>query len=211
MLSDHVFARIKQETDQYFRHSHHDRSHVQRVYNLALKIAEEERADLDIVKAAVLLHDIARALEDEGKVEDHAVESAKMAKKILKDVHFPEQKAVEVVHCIETHRFKKGAKAETLEAKILQDADRLDILGAVGIARVFARGGWSNMPIHDPSIPPKKKYDGKSLTSVNHICEKILKVKDTVNTKAARRIAKERHAFVQEFLNRLLGEWRGEK
>jgi len=210
MLSDSVFDRIRRETDQYFRHSHHDKSHVQRVYNLALKIAEGEKADLDIVKAAVLLHDIARALEDEGKIEDHAAVSARMAKKILENVDFPKQKAVEVAHCIEAHRFRKGKRAETLEARILQDADRLDILGAIGIARVFVRGGWGNMPIYDPSIPPKKRYDGRSLTSVNHLYEKILKVKDTMNTKTAREIAEERHAFVREFLERLLREWNGE-
>lgn len=210
MLSDSIFDKIRQKTDQYFRHSHHDKSHVQRVYNLALRIADEEKADMDIVKAAVLLHDIARALEDEGKIEDHAAESARMAKKILYDVDFPQQKAADVIHCIEAHRFKKGTRAVTLEARILQDADRLDILGAIGIARVFARGGWGNMSIYDPSIPPKKKYDGKSLTSVNHLYEKILKVKDTINTKTAKEIAEERHAFVQEFLDRLLKEWKGE-
>jgi uncharacterized protein len=210
MLNDSVFDRIRQQTVQYFRHSHHDKSHVQRVYNLALRIAEGEKADLDIVKAAALLHDIARALEDEGKIKDHATESAKMAKKILEKVDFPRQKAVEVVHCIEAHRFRKGKRAETLEARILQDADRLDILGAIGIARVFARGGWGNMPIYDPSIPPKKRYDGRSLTSVNHLYEKILKVKDTMNTKTAREIAEERQAFVREFLERLLREWKGE-
>ena len=209
MLSDSVFEKIRLKTDQYFRHSHHDKSHVERVYNLALRIAEMEKADVDIVKAAVLLHDVARALEDEGKIEDHAAESAKMAKKVLNDVGFPHQKAAEVIHCIKVHRFRKGKRAESLEAKILQDADRLDILGAIGIARVFARGGWSDMPIYDPSIPPKKKYDGRSLTSVNHLCEKILKAKDTINTETARKIGEERHAYVQEFLDRFLKEWPG--
>jgi uncharacterized protein len=97
-----------------------------------------------------------------------------------------------------------------LEAEILQDADRLDIIGAIGIARVFTRGGWSNQPIHDPKTPPKEKYDGKSLTAVNHIYEKNLKVKDTINTKTAKQIAEERHRFVKQFLERLLKEWNGE-
>lgn len=101
-------------------------------------------------------------------------------------------------------------KAESLEARILQDADRLDMLGAVGIARVFARGGWQNMPIYDPLIPLKERYDGRSLTSVNHIYEKILKIKDTFNTDTAKEIAEERHKFVEKFLERFLKEIKGE-
>lgn len=210
MLDDSVFEEIRKRSAEFFRHSHHDKSHVERVYNLAVHITEKEHADSDIVKAAVLLHDIARAMEDEGKIEDHATESARMAKKILEQVRFPKKKTASVIHCIEAHRFKKGIRPESLEAKILQDADRLDMLGAVGIARVFARGGWSNMPIHDPSTPPKEKYDGKSQSSVNHIYEKILKLKKTINTRTAQQIAEERHTFTEQFLDRLLKEWNGE-
>lgn len=210
MLDDSVFEEIRKRSEKFFRHSHHSKSHVERVYNLAVRIAKEENADLDIIRAAALLHDIARALEDEGKIEDHAVKGAKVARKMLEEVNFPKEKRDKVVHCIEVHRFRKDVKAENLEAKILQDADRLDIIGAIGIARVFARGGWENMPIHDPSIPPKEKYNGRSLTSVNHIYEKILKVKDTFNTSTAREFAKERHRFVEQFLERFLKEWKGE-
>jgi uncharacterized protein len=209
MLDDLVFEEIRTRSNECLRHSHHSKSHVDRVYNLSIRIAEEENADLDVVKAAALLHDIARALEDEGKIEDHAAEGAKMARNILIDANFPRDKIDKVVHCIEVHRFKKNVKTEDLEAKILQDADRLDILGAIGIARVFTRGGWANMPIHDPSVPPKKKYDGRSLTSVNHMHEKILKVKDTFNTDTAKKMAKERHEFVEKFLERFLKEWEG--
>lgn len=210
MLDDSVFARIKHEADQCLRHSHHDKTHVQRVYKLAMRLAEEEHGDVDVVKASALLHDIARAMEDEGKIADHAVESARMAKEILDRVGFPPEKIARVVHCIEAHRFKKGMRTLSLEAQILQDADRLDILGAIGIARVFARGGWSNMPLYDPEVPPKRKYDGKSLSSINHIYEKILKVKDTINTERAKEIAEERHEFVVQFLDRFLREWKGD-
>ncbi len=210
MLDDSVFEEIGKRTREFLKHSHHDKSHVERAYKLALRIACSERADLDVVKASVLLHDIARALEDEGKIADHAIEGAKMARIILQDVNFPKRKIAKVIRCIETHRFKKRIKAESLEAKILQDADRLDIIGAIGIARVFTRGGWSNKPIYDPSIPPKAKYDGASITSVNHMYEKILKVKDTMKTKTAIEIAERRHKFTEDFLDRLLGEWNGE-
>ena len=210
MLHDSIFQKIKERSEEFLKHSHHSKSHVERVYNLAVRIAKEENADLDVVKAAVLLHDIARAMEDEGNIEDHATEGAKMAKKVLEEVNFPKQKIDKVIHCIEAHRFKKGMEAESLEAKILQDADRLDIIGAVGLARVFTRSGWSNLPIYDPTILPKEKYDGKSLTAVNHMYEKILKVKDTINTNTGKEIAEERHKFVAQFLERLLKEWKGE-
>lgn len=210
MLDDSLFERMKDRSEEFFKLSHHDKSHVERVYNLAVRIAKEEKADLDVVKAAALLHDIARAMEDEGKIADHATEGAKMARKVLEEVNFPKEKIDKVIHCIKAHRFKKGVEAKSLEAKILQDADRLDIIGAIGLARVFTRGGWGNIPIYDPSIPPKKKYDGKSLSSVNHIYEKILKAKDTINTKTAKEIAEERHKFVERFLERFFKEWKGE-
>ncbi len=210
MTQTAVFDKIRKQTAQYFKHSHHDKYHVERVYNLAIRLAREEKADTDIVTAAVLLHDIARAQEDEGTINDHASEGAKMAQRILEEVNFPKQKIPKVIHCIETHRFRKGLTPKTLEAKILQDADRLDIVGAIGIARVFTRGGWSNKPIHDPTIKPKAKYDGKSETSTNHIHEKLLKIRDTINTKTARKIAEKRHAYVEQFLERLLKEWKAE-
>jgi len=211
MLDESLFEKMKQRSGEFYRHAHHSRSHVERVYNLAMRIAKKENADLDVVKASALLHDIARAMEDEGKIEDHATEGAKMARRILGEVNFPDEKIKKVVYCIEVHRFRKNVKTESLEAKILQDADRLDMIGAIGIARVFARGGWQNMPIHDPSIPPKGRYDGRSLTSVNHFYEKILKIKDTLNTSTAKVIAEERHKFVEEFLERLFLESKGEK
>jgi len=210
MLKASVFEEIRNRSATFFRHSHHDKYHVERAYNLATRLAQEEGADLDIVKAAVLLHDIARAMEDEGTIYDHAKEGAKMARKILEEVNYPKQKIAHVIYCIETHRFRKGLTPKSLEAKILQDADRLDIIGAIGIARVFARNGWENNPIYDPSIPPKAKYDGKSESAVNHIYEKLLKIKNTMNTRTAKKIAEERHRYVEQFLERLLKEWRAE-
>jgi uncharacterized protein len=210
MLDNSVFDKIRKQTAQYYKHSHHDKYHIERVYNLALRIAQEEKADTDTIKAAVLLHDIARAMEDEGKINDHASEGAKMAQRILTEVNFPANKIDNVIHCIETHRFRKRLPPKTLEAQILQDADRLDIIGAIGIARVFTRGGWSNTPIHDPKIKPKAQYDGKSETSTNHIQEKLLEIRDTINTKTAKKIADERHTYVEQFLERLLKEWKAE-
>ncbi|NIP66929.1 HD domain-containing protein [Candidatus Bathyarchaeota archaeon] len=210
MLDNPLHERLKSRTEEYFKLSHHDKYHSERVYNLALQIARDEKADLKVVGAAALLHDVARALEDQDKIEDHATEGARMAQEILEEENFPQEKIPSVVHCIEVHRYSKGMEARSLEAKILQDADRLDLLGAIGIARVFTRGGWGNKPIHDPETPPKEKYDGDSMTSVNHIYEKVLKVKDTMNTKTAKVIAEERQGFTELFLERLLKEWKAE-
>ena len=212
MVKEEVFERIRKEAENYYKHSHHDKSHAERVMRLALKIAENENeaVDVEVLKAAALLHDVARFLEDEGKVEDHAEEGARIAKEILERVGFPPEKIGKVVYCIRVHRFRKGVTPRTNEAKILQDADRLDMLGAIGIARAFARGGWMNVPFYDPSIPPKKVYDGKSSTVINHFYEKVLKIKETLHTKTAKEIGKERHKFVEEFIDRFLKEWRGE-
>lgn len=209
-MDDQIFIRIKELSDPYFKLAAHSSFHTERVFSLSLRIGIEEKADLQVLKAAALLHDVARTLEDEGKIEDHAIEGAKIARRILKIVGFPIEKIEEVVHCVEVHRFSKSSKTHSLEAKIIQDADRLDLLGAIGISRVFATGGWVNMPIYDPSISPKKQYDGKSLTSINHIYEKLLSAKNKFNTSFAKKMAQERYAFVEEFLDRFMKEWTGE-
>jgi uncharacterized protein len=210
-MNKDVFEDIRRLTQKYFKHAHHNKFHTQRVYSLAIKIGQKEKADLKVIKAAALLHDVARSLEDEGKIVDHATEGAKIAKAILRKTKFYPEKIEEVIHCIKVHRYSKRLKPKNLESKIIQDADRLDMLGAIGIARVFSRSGWINTPIHDPKIHPKKTYDGKSLTAINHIYEKLLKSKNTFHTESAKKIAKKRHEFVEKFLERFLAEWNGEK
>lgn len=117
MLDDSVFEKIRKRSEEFLKHSHHSKSHVERVYNLAVRIAKEENADLDVVKAAVLLHDIARAMEDEGKIEDHATEGAKMARKVLEEVDFPKEKIDKVIHCIETHRIQEACGSKKFRSK----------------------------------------------------------------------------------------------
>ncbi|ASJ17545.1 phosphohydrolase [Thermococcus chitonophagus] len=162
----------------------HGLSHTLRVLKLSLYIGNHEEADLEILALASLLHDVARPLEDKGLIKDHAEESAKIAGEVLKD----HPKVKEVVHAIEAHRFSTGPKPKTLEAKILSDADKIDALGAIGIARVFMYSGEHGRSIED---------------SIRHFREKILKLKDLIYTNTGKRIAQERHEFVEMFLRQL--------
>jgi len=183
----------------------HRWDHVMRVYNLCMKIGKREGADLEVLKIASLLHDIG-VWKDR---KNHEKVGAEMAKKILKD--YDKEKRENVIHCIEFHRFSKGLKPKTLEAKILQDADRLDVLGAIGIGSVFTYSGFFNRPIYSPDKKISTVYRGDSETTIDHFYEKILKIKDTLNTKTAREIAEHRHEFVLLFLKEFFEEWDGRK
>lgn len=186
----------------------HGFDHVERVHRMAIKIAKEENADLQIVDASAWLHDIARVNEDSGRCKDHAEEGAKLARPILKKFNFPEKKIKEVQHAIFAHRYSKKRTASTKEAKILQDADRLDALGAICIARVFTYNGYKKNPIYDPKRKPEKDYHGQDTTAINHFYEKILKIKpSTFHTKTAKKIAKERYDFIKLFLKKFKEEW----
>jgi uncharacterized protein len=122
---------------------------------------------------------------------------------------FPEEKIKQVIHAIKVHRHSKGLKAETKEAEILQDADRLDALGAITIARMFSTGGEINIPIHKPEIPFENPEH--HISTIHGFYHRILKITpETFNTKEAKEIAKERYKFVEVFLDRFLKEWKGE-
>ena len=210
-MDDKFFEDLREKISPYFeRGDGHDFDHVERVYGSALKISEGEDVDMDIVKAAVLLHDVARAKEEELGV-CHAEEGAKMAVDILKEVGFPDEKIGKVVHAIEVHRYSKGLKAESREAEILQDADRLDVLGAVIIGRAFEKAGKNGIPVYDPDLPIMEVYDGSKTTAINHFYEKSLRiVPESFKTEKAREIAKGRYDFVKEFVERFEKEWEGE-
>jgi len=175
------------------REGTHGFSHVKRVFNLCLHIGKAEGADLEVLALAALLHDVARPLEDKRIVEDHAKESAKIARRFLTSLKY--HKVNEVVHAIEAHRFSRPPEPKTLEAKILSDADKLDAIGAVGVARVFMYSGEHGRDIE---------------ASIKHFEEKILKLKDLMYTKTAKKLAEGRHKFVEEFIKRLLKEIEGE-
>ncbi|NUU94741.1 hypothetical protein XO10_00135 [Marinitoga sp. 1135] len=166
-------------------HEHsHDFGHILRVTKNAEIIAENENANKEIVIISALLHDIARADELKGLIEDHAIEGALRAERFLKEINYPYVN--EVKYCIEVHRFSKGLIPETLEAKILQDADRLDALGNIGIARVFMH-----------------KNGGDMKERLNHFYEKILKLGDLMHTKTAKKMAEEKNKIIKNFVEGL--------
>ena len=213
MMKEDFFKELRERIQSYFEEGgSHAFDHTQRVYNLSLKLSKNKKVDLDVIKASALLHDIARLKEDNNEIECHAEHGSKMAEKILKEMNFPEEKIKSVIYSIKVHRHSKKIKAETKEAEILQDADRLDALGAITIARMFSTGGKINMPLYKPEIPFGKVHEGYHMDSTIHAFHaKILKLTpETFNTKKAKEIGKERYRFVEEFLDQFLKEWKGD-
>jgi len=190
----------------------HDWHHVQRVEALAERLLDQyPDADDRTVRLAVLLHDIGRAREDRGEIEDHAAWGAREAREVLADHGVEEGRIDAVCHAIAVHRYSTDPEPETLEAKLLCDADNLDALGAVGIARCFTYGGERGGPIHDPDLPPAADDSQAGRTQYNHFFKKILGLPARMYTDAGREIAADRRAFVETFLDRLDREAAGER
>ncbi len=190
----------------------HDGDHTERVLSLCLHIGRREGADLTILRLAALLHDIGRAEEDKsnGRV-CHAEAGAKEARVILARHGLDEAMIDSIVHCIGTHRFRKAAKPETLEARILFDADKLDSIGAAGIGRAFLFAGEVGARMHDPAVDvDKTKPYTKEDTAYREFLVKLRYVKDRMTTAEGKRLARGRHAYMTAFFRRLNKETTGE-
>lgn len=193
----------------------HDWFHMQRVYKNALLIADGEKCDLEVVKLGALLHDIADSKFHDG---DESV-GPKVAREFLESQNASEEIIVHVVNIIENISFKGGnfeKKFTSKELEIVQDADRLDALGAIGIARTFNYGGFKNRPLYNPDIAPnlsmtKEEYKNSESPTLNHFYEKLLLLKDKMNTQTGKKIAEKRHRFMELFLSQFYAEWEGEK
>lgn len=189
----------------------HDWFHIQRVYNNALQIAEGEKADLMVVELGALLHDIADSKFHNG---DETV-GPKVARDFLQQQEVSEEIIDHVVKIIENISFKGGnekRKFDSTELDIVQDADRLDAIGAIGIARTFNYGGFKGRALYDPQIEPnlnlsKQEYKASNAPTINHFYEKLLLLKDRMNTKTGRNLAEERHRFMEVFLEQFYKEW----
>lgn len=200
-----------EEAQRYYHgsESSHDFDHVLRVLALAEHIARREGGDLEVVRAAALLHDIGRA-EEEATGRDHAAIGAARAWEIL--AGHPPDKIEAVAAAIAAHRFRRGPAPETPEARALFDADKLDAMGAIGIARAFAYAGLHGLPLWVPSdVAAAQGDDTPEHTPVHEFIVKLSRLRDGMTTAAGRALAEERHAFMVEFFNRLDAEVRGER
>lgn len=192
----------------------HDWFHIERVYKNALLIAKEEKCDLEVVKLAALLHDIADSKFHNG---DESV-GPKTARTFLEAQNVKEETILHVIAIIENISFKGGNFDQQFHSKelaIVQDADRLDAIGAIGIARTFNYGGFKNRALYDPEIAPnlamsKEEYKKSEAPTINHFYEKLLLLKDKMNTETGKKIAKKRHDFMIHFLAQFYAEWDGE-
>lgn len=193
----------------------HDWFHIERVYKNALLVSESEKVDRTIVSLGALLHDIADSKFHNG---DETV-GPKKASQFLKSENISEETIDHIVKIIENVSFKGGNKNQEFHSKeldVVQDADRLDALGAIGIARTFNYGGFKNRKLYDPEIKPNlnmtpSEYKASDAPTINHFYEKLLLLKNRMNTETGRKIAEERHAFMETFLKQFYAEWEGEK
>ena len=193
----------------------HDWFHIERVYKNALQIASNETCDLTVVKLGALLHDIADSKFHDGDEE----KGPQKALNFLESENVSEQIIEHVVQIIQNCSFKGGnfeKQFTSKELEIVQDADRLDALGAIGIARTFNYGGFKNRVLYNPQIAPKlnmskEEYKKSEAPTLNHFYEKLLLLKDQMNTETGKKLAQERHRFMELFLSQFYAEWEGEK
>ena len=194
----------------------HDWFHIERVFNNTLLIAKEEKVDLLVVSLAALLHDIADSKFYNG---DETI-GPKKARQFLFEQNVDSIIIEHVVSIIESMSFKNSFETEkkftSLEMSVVQDADRLDAIGAIGIARCFNYGGFKNRALYNPEVLPnlkmtKKEYKNSDAPTINHFYEKLLLLKDKMNTKTGRRIAISRHNYMESFLKQFYREWEGKQ
>ena len=189
----------------------HDCFHIERVWKLSKKIAEKEGGNLEVIELSALLHDIADPKFHNG---DETL-ALKISQNFLEEIHVNAKLIEQVLFVIKNISFKNRAEAPEnppLELQIVQDADRLDAIGAIGIARTFNFGGFKNNLMYHPEIKPnlgmnKEEYKKSNGTTINHFYEKLLLLKDLMNTETAKKIASERHDFMLQFLDEFYKEW----
>ncbi len=195
----------------------HDWFHIERVYNIAELISKEEEVDSLVVKLAALLHDIADPKFHGGNEEI----GPNTARDFLESEKLEQPIVQHVVNIIKHMSFKNSLdknsdRFSSKELQVVQDADRLDAIGAIGVARAFNYGGFKNRPLYDPDIPPKldmskEEYKKSKGHTINHFYEKLLLLKDGMNTETGKRIAMERHQYMLDFLDQFYQEWEGER
>ena len=194
--------------------SGHDWWHILRVYNNALDIAEKEKdCDIFVIELAALLHDIADWKFHDGNLD----KGSEISETFLTELNVPKETTAHISEIIKNISFK-GANVKntitTKEGMIVQDADRLDAIGAIGIGRAFAYGGFMKREMYNPDIPYEihntfEEYKSKNGSTINHFYEKLLLLKDKMNTKTGKEKAEKRHEFMCSFLDEFYSEWDG--
>ncbi len=203
-----IIDSIKNEVKKQMKNdSAHDFEHTMRVYKNAQKICKKEKANEKLVLSTALLHDIVSYPKSDKRSKMSSIDSAKKSKQILEKFDFSKEEITIISDAIRDHSFSQNKTPKTLEGKILQDADRLDALGAIGIARVFATGGSLNRPFYNIDDPfcKKRTPDDKTWT-VDHFFKKLLKLESLMNTKSGKIEAKKRTEILKDFLNQLKQE-----
>ena len=212
LIIAHTITFVKKELEN--AEGGHDWFHIERVYKNAILISKTEKVDSFIVSLGALLHDIADSKFYNG---DEAI-GPKKARDFLNYKKVPEDVIAHVIKIIENISFKGGNKKQQFfsnELAVVQDADRLDALGAIGIARCFNYGGYKNRKLYDSEIKPNlnmspEAYKASNSPTINHFYEKLLLLKDKMNTKTGKQIAQKRHEYVEGFLEQFYKEWDGE-
>ncbi len=193
----------------------HDWWHIYRVWQNAKLICQTEKVDRYVVELAALLHDIADPKFHDGDEEI----GPKTARVHLENIKVSKEVIDHVVNIILHMSYKNSLESKkwsSPEMEVVQDADRLDAIGAIGIARAFNYGGFKNRSLYDPAIKPnlnmsKEEYKNSTAPTINHFYEKLLLLKDKMNTSSAKQIAAQRHTFMEEYLNQFYAEWKGQK
>jgi uncharacterized protein len=208
-----IIEKAKSYVAEVFKaeYSGHDYFHTLRVYKTATAIAIKEKANLEIVQLAALLHDV-----DDVKLSPETHRNKDKARHFLMTHHMDEVKIQWICQIIDeiSYRGTECVTPRTLEGKCVQDADRLDAIGAIGIARAFAYGGNHNRMMHDPNIAPNldmtaEEYRKHISTTVNHFYEKLFKLKDLMNTEQAKQLAQDREQYMKDYIARFMAEWDG--
>ena len=202
-----AFVKIFFEND----FSGHDYFHTLRVFKMATHIAKKEQADLKVVQLAALLHDV-----DDRKLSPETCAEKTNARRFLTENHVSEETIARICHIIGeiSYAGKESVVPDSLEGKCVQDADRLDAIGAIGIARAFAYGGSHNRFMHHPDISPKmdmgkEEYHSSNSTTINHFYEKLFLLADMMNTPTAKALAQARNHYMQDYIAEFLTEWEG--
>ena len=212
-MQNELIARAAEYVKEKFEneYSGHDWFHTLRVFRAATRIAEAEGADLVTVQLAALLHDV-----DDRKLSPETYEDKANAREFLSENNVDAGKIEGICRIIGEISFAENCVPSTLEGKCVQDADRLDAIGAIGIARAFAYGGNHNRLMYHPDVKPnlnmsKEEYVNSKSTTVNHFYEKLFKLTDMMNTETAKAIAREREEYMRGFLAEFMDEWEGKR